>query len=35
VAEKNQDIYRKVFGIYPDNSILTFSDIKKVAKDKD
>jgi hypothetical protein len=31
-ADKNQSIYREVFGIYPDSLIQTFDDIRKFLK---
>lgn len=29
-AERNQKIYRKIFGCYPDNNVKDFYDIKKL-----
>lgn len=34
-ADKNQEIYREVFGIYPDNSMRNFRDIIKVKEGAD
>lgn len=33
-ANKNQQIYRDVFGIYPDNSMSTFKDLHEVHKNR-
>lgn len=31
-AVKNTDIYRRVFGCYPDNKAATFEDINRIEK---
>lgn len=32
LAKKNTDVYRRVFGCYPDNNALKFDDVAKIEK---
>ena len=34
-GHKNQKIYRKIFGVYPDNKIKNFKDLKTVSDEAD